>query len=111
MFVTCLTLMNIYFLWSSQIYLVTPFVIDVLITTLVLSTDLISEVSCEHGSAKFILLCGFGGILSCGTTHTALVPLDLVKCRIQVRFIYLGEVHRRWTGKTSYVHLAPEYEY
>ncbi|KAF4519785.1 hypothetical protein B566_EDAN009036 [Ephemera danica] len=25
-----------------------------------------------------------GGILSCGITHTALVPLDLVKCRIQV---------------------------
>ncbi len=29
-------------------------------------------------------MCGFGGILSCGITHTALVPLDLVKCRIQV---------------------------
>lgn len=24
------------------------------------------------------------GILSCGITHTAVVPLDLVKCRIQV---------------------------
>ncbi|XP_071453587.1 solute carrier family 25 member 3-like isoform X2 [Hetaerina americana] len=30
------------------------------------------------------MLCGFGGILSCGLTHTAVVPLDLVKCRIQV---------------------------
>jgi len=40
--------------------------------------------SCAHGSGKFFLLCGFGGILSCGTTHTAVVPLDLVKCRIQV---------------------------
>lgn len=30
------------------------------------------------------MLCGFGGILSCGITHTAVVPLDLVKCRIQV---------------------------
>lgn len=40
--------------------------------------------SCEYGSGKFFALCGFGGILSCGTTHTALVPLDLVKCRIQV---------------------------
>jgi solute carrier family 25 phosphate transporter 3 len=40
--------------------------------------------SCEHGSAKFFALCGVGGIISCGTTHTALVPLDLVKCRIQV---------------------------
>ncbi|KAL0962713.1 hypothetical protein UPYG_G00344360 [Umbra pygmaea] len=40
--------------------------------------------SCEFGSQKYLLLCGFGGILSCGTTHTALVPLDLVKCRMQV---------------------------
>jgi len=40
--------------------------------------------SCEFGSTKYYVLCGFGGILSCGTTHTAVVPLDLVKCRIQV---------------------------
>ncbi|KAG5830777.1 hypothetical protein ANANG_G00314190 [Anguilla anguilla] len=40
--------------------------------------------SCEFGSQKYFMLCGFGGILSCGTTHTAVVPLDLVKCRIQV---------------------------
>lgn len=33
---------------------------------------------------KYYALCGFGGILSCGITHTALTPLDLVKCRIQV---------------------------
>lgn len=39
----------------------------------------------EFGSAKFYGLCGVGGILSCGITHTAIVPLDLVKCRIQVR--------------------------
>ncbi|XP_071488077.1 solute carrier family 25 member 3-like [Diadema antillarum] len=44
----------------------------------------IEETSCEYGSAKFYALCGFGGILSCGITHTAVVPLDLVKCRIQV---------------------------
>ncbi|VDN42467.1 unnamed protein product [Gongylonema pulchrum] len=37
-----------------------------------------------YGSAEFFALCGLGGILSCGTTHTAIVPLDLVKCRIQV---------------------------
>merc|ERR1719315_927090 len=29
-------------------------------------------------------MCGLGGVLSCGITHTALVPLDLIKCRIQV---------------------------
>jgi hypothetical protein len=40
--------------------------------------------SCEFGSAKYYAICGFGGILSCGLTHTAVVPLDLVKCRIQV---------------------------
>jgi len=42
------------------------------------------ESSCEFGSAKYYAICGFGGIASCGITHTAIVPLDLVKCRIQV---------------------------
>lgn len=42
------------------------------------------ETSCEFGSGKYFALCGLGGILSCGLTHTAVVPLDLVKCRIQV---------------------------
>ena len=28
--------------------------------------------------------CMFGGILSCGITHTAVAPLDIVKCRRQV---------------------------
>jgi solute carrier family 25 phosphate transporter 3 len=41
------------------------------------------ETSCEFGSGTYYALCGFGGILSCGITHTAVVPLDLVKCRIQ----------------------------
>lgn len=40
--------------------------------------------SCAYGSGKYYALCGLGGILSCGLTHTAVVPLDLVKCRIQV---------------------------
>ncbi|XP_059469532.1 solute carrier family 25 member 3-like [Neocloeon triangulifer] len=40
--------------------------------------------SCEFGSSKYFALCGLGGILSCGITHTGIVPLDLVKCRIQV---------------------------
>jgi len=35
------------------------------------------------GSAEFYALCGLGGVLSCGITHTAITPLDLVKCRIQ----------------------------
>ncbi|KAB0337869.1 hypothetical protein FD754_024946 [Muntiacus muntjak] len=27
--------------------------------------------SCEYGSVKFYALCGFGGVLSCDLTHTA----------------------------------------
>lgn len=56
-----------------------------------------SGTSCDYGSAKFFALCGLGGILSCGTTHTALVPLDLVKCRIQVdpgNFVYVRHLSR-----------------
>lgn len=37
-----------------------------------------------YGSLEYYLKCALGGVLSCGITHTALVPLDLVKCRIQV---------------------------
>lgn len=40
---------------------------------------------------KYFALCGFGGILSCGITHTAVVPLDLVKCRIQVSIFILNQ--------------------
>ncbi|XP_022665945.1 phosphate carrier protein, mitochondrial-like [Varroa jacobsoni] len=36
-----------------------------------------------YGSGKYYALCGLGGVLSCGITHTAVTPLDLVKCRIQ----------------------------
>ena len=50
--------------------------------------------SCEFGSMKYYALCGFGGILSCGLTHTALVPLDLVKCRIQVRVYVTSDIFR-----------------
>lgn len=32
----------------------------------------------------YYLKCMFGGILSCGLTHTAVVPLDVVKCKMQV---------------------------
>ncbi|XP_044920490.1 phosphate carrier protein, mitochondrial-like [Mustela putorius furo] len=39
--------------------------------------------SYEYGSTRYLLLCGLGGMLSCGLTHTAIVPLDLVKCRMQ----------------------------
>lgn len=42
------------------------------------------EYSCEFGSNKYFALCGIGGVLSCGLTHTMVTPLDLVKCRLQV---------------------------
>lgn len=38
----------------------------------------------ELYSGKYYLACTIGGILACGTTHTAVTPLDLVKCRRQV---------------------------
>ncbi|KAL8705350.1 MAG: hypothetical protein Q9201_001549 [Fulgogasparrea decipioides] len=38
----------------------------------------------ELYSAKYYAACTFGGILACGPTHTAVTPLDLVKCRRQV---------------------------
>ncbi|CAH2049016.1 unnamed protein product, partial [Iphiclides podalirius] len=42
------------------------------------------EYSCELYSNKFFMLCLAGGSVACGTTHTFLTPLDLVKCRLQV---------------------------
>jgi len=42
------------------------------------------QYSCEVGTPKFYVLCAVGGAASCGITHTAVVPLDLVKCRLQV---------------------------
>ncbi|XP_059609718.1 solute carrier family 25 member 3-like isoform X2 [Phlebotomus argentipes] len=44
----------------------------------------VEENSCEFGSGHYFALCGLGGIISCGLTHTMVVPLDLVKCRMQV---------------------------
>lgn len=52
------------------------------------------ETSCEFGSNKYFAICGLGGILSCGITHTAIVPLDLVKCRIQVNPAKYGGIFK-----------------
>jgi solute carrier family 25 phosphate transporter 3 len=38
--------------------------------------------SVKH-DARYYGYCMIGGVLSCGITHTALTPLDLVKCNIQ----------------------------
>jgi solute carrier family 25 (mitochondrial phosphate transporter), member 3 len=37
----------------------------------------------ELFSSTYFAMCGIGGILSCGLTHTAVTPLDLVKCNAQ----------------------------
>jgi solute carrier family 25 phosphate transporter 3 len=37
----------------------------------------------ELYSNEYFALCGLGGILSCGLTHTAVTPIDLVKCNTQ----------------------------
>lgn len=34
-------------------------------------------------SPEYYWTCAFGGILSCGLTHTAVTPLDVVKCNMQ----------------------------
>ena len=41
-----------------------------------------SAVQPKH-DARYYSLCCCGGVLSCGTTHTAIAPLDVVKCRRQ----------------------------
>jgi len=38
----------------------------------------------ELYTPKFYGLCALGGLLSCGLTHTAVVTLDIIKCRKQV---------------------------
>jgi solute carrier family 25 phosphate transporter 3 len=38
----------------------------------------------ELYSAKYYAACTVGGVMACGLTHTAVTPLDLVKCRRQV---------------------------
>lgn len=38
----------------------------------------------EPNSTKYFASCMLGGIIACGPTHTAVTPLDLVKCRRQV---------------------------
>ncbi len=53
--------------------------------------------SCEFGSTKYFALCGIGGILSCGITHTMVTPLDLVKCRLQVRTIWQTKMPKELT--------------
>jgi hypothetical protein len=41
----------------------------------------------ELFSKEYFAACGAGGALSCGITHTAITPLDVVKCNMQVMLI------------------------
>ena len=38
----------------------------------------------ELYSTSYYSACLVGGVIACGPTHTAVTPLDLVKCRRQV---------------------------
>lgn len=45
-------------------------------------------------SNKYFATCALGGVLACGITHSAVTPLDLVKCRLQVDpTLYKGNFH------------------
>ena len=39
----------------------------------------------ELYSGKYYYTCALGGAVACGATHGFVTPLDLVKCRKQVR--------------------------
>ena len=67
-----------------------------------LSAAAAEETSCEIGSTKYYALCGFGGLLSCGITHTAVTPLDLVKCRLQVNKEKYKNLGNGFKVNTSY---------
>ena len=42
-------------------------------------------------SPTYFAVCGVGGILSCGLTHTLMTPLDLVKCNAQANPLVFGK--------------------
>jgi len=44
----------------------------------------VADGTVEFGSNEYYAKCAVGGAISCGLTHTMIVPLDLVKCRMQV---------------------------
>ena len=50
-----------------------------------------SELGMEMFSPAYYAACSIGGIFSCGLTHMAVTPLDLIKCNMQVGF-YLNHL-------------------
>lgn len=43
---------------------------------------------CEEFSMKYYGICTIGGMLSAGTTHLAITPLDVLKVNMQVSINY-----------------------
>ncbi|CAH1423109.1 unnamed protein product [Lactuca virosa] len=43
-----------------------------------------SELGMEMFSPAYYAACSIGGIFSCGLTHMAVTPLDLIKCNMQI---------------------------
>jgi len=58
-------------------------------------------------SPAYYYYCGIGGILSCGLTHTAVTPMDLVKCNAQVNKeafpSFMSGVKNIYTGKVAHL--------
>ncbi|CAO3624514.1 unnamed protein product [Cunninghamella blakesleeana] len=44
-----------------------------------------SKKSIELYSNQYFFACALGGVVACGPTHGAVTPLDVVKCRLQVK--------------------------
>ena len=46
----------------------------------------------ETHDMTYYLKCMMGGVLACGLTHTAIVPLDVMKCKKQVDGSYCSGI-------------------
>ncbi|TID23829.1 hypothetical protein CANINC_003120 [Pichia inconspicua] len=49
-----------------------------------MSTTQLKSKNIELYTPEFYRTCAFGGFLACAPTHSSVLPLDLVKCRLQV---------------------------
>ena len=44
---------------------------------------------CDELTPRYYALCAIGGMLSAGTTHLAITPLDVLKVNMQVHFNFV----------------------
>lgn len=42
----------------------------------------------DHHNITYYLKCMIGGSLACGITHAVIVPLDVLKCKLQINPTY-----------------------